>query len=91
MGANNITPFARPSLPWQVPYNGKYYGTVPAGTPVCKESEMIIMTDASGEKTGQFKAYTTTKDRGKANGSQNVGYLETPQPLGAGCYVLCAL
>lgn len=91
MGANNITPFARPSLPWQVPYNGKYYGTVPAGTPVCKESEMIIMTDASGEKTGQFKAYTTTKDRGKANGSQNVGYLETPQPLGAGCYVLCEI
>ena len=32
MGAADITPVARPSLPWQVPYNGKYYGTVPAGT-----------------------------------------------------------
>ena len=91
MGAEDITPLARPSLPWQVPYNGKYYGTVSAGTPICKESEMIIMTDATGEKTGQFKSYTTTKDRGKANGSQNVGYLETPQPLGAGCYVLCEI
>ena len=49
------------------------------------------MTDASGEKTGQFKAYTTTKDRGKANGVQNVGYLETPRPLGAGRYVLCEI
>lgn len=91
MGADRITPFARPSLPWQVPYNGKYYGTVPAGTPICRESEQIIMVDQTGEKTGQFRAFTTTKDRGIENGSQNVGYLETPEPLGAGCYVLCEI
>lgn len=41
MGAADITPVARPSLPWQVPYNGKYYGTVPAGTPICQEKEQI--------------------------------------------------
>ncbi len=90
MGAADITPVARPSLPWQVPYNGKYYGTVPAGTPICQEKEQIIMMDEAGEKTGQFQAFTTTKDRGE-EGSQNVGYLETPQPLGAGCYVLCEI
>lgn len=91
MGASGITPLARPSLPWQVPYNGKYYGTVPAGTPICREKEVVMMTDEAGEKTGQFRAFTTTGDRGAENGSQNVGYLETPQPLGAGCYVLCEI
>lgn len=89
MGAADITPVARPSLPWQVPYNGKYYGTAPAGTPICRESGQVVMADESGRKTGRFQAYTTTKDR--ESGSQNAGYLETPQPLGAGCYVLCEL
>lgn len=93
MGATDITPLARPSLPWQIPYMGKYYGTVVAGTPICLESEQVIMSDEAGEKTGRFRAYTTTKDRGGEGGglkgSQNTGYLEAPQPLGAGCYVLC--
>lgn len=95
MGAASITPMARPSLPWQLPYLGKYYGTVNAGTPICRENEQVVMTDETGGKTGRFRAYTTTNDLagtgGGPDGSQNVGYIKTPGPLGAGCYVLCEI
>lgn len=96
MGARDITPTARPSLPWQIPYKGKYYGTVSAGTPICRENEQILMQDENGEKTGTFRAYTTTNDirmtgQDIAFADQNTGYLETPQPLGAGCYVLAEI
>ena len=73
-------------------------GTVPAGTPVCKESEQILMTDHLGHQTGEFRSYTTKADLWMKSddgtgtlepASQNVGYVETPQPLGAGVYVLC--
>ena len=75
-------------------------GTVLAGTPVCKESEQVILTDQEGRRTGQFKVFTTTRDGLQAQEEnpvsvsyqdQNVGYLMTPQPLGAGTYVLCEL
>lgn len=91
MGAEHITPVARPSLSWKVPYAGNYYGTIPAGTPICREKEQVVMIDETGGKTGQFRAFTTTKDQKNGQGSQNTGYLETPQPLGAGCYVLCEI
>ncbi|WP_349944904.1 SpaA isopeptide-forming pilin-related protein [Lacrimispora sp. BS-2] len=73
-------------------------GTVPAGTPICKESEQVILTDQEGRRTGQFEAFTTIRDglqaqeddpAGVSYQDQNVGYLTTPQPLGAGTYVLC--
>lgn len=73
-------------------------GTVPAGTPVCKESEQVILTDQEGRRTGRFEAFTTTRDGLQAKEEdltetsyqdQNTGYLITPQPLGAGTYVLC--
>ena len=78
----------------------EWKGTVPAGTPICKESEQVILTDYKGRRTGQFEAFTTTRDGLMAkeedktvteNQDQNAGYLITPQPLGAGTYVLCEI
>lgn len=75
-------------------------GTVQAGTPICKESEQVILTDQEGRRTGQFEAFTTTRDDLQAKEEdltkttyqdQNTGYLITPQPLGAGTYVLCEI
>ncbi|WP_185967514.1 SpaA isopeptide-forming pilin-related protein [Clostridium sp. HBUAS56010] len=75
----------------------QWKGTVPAGTLICKEQEQIILTDLEGRKTGQFEAFTTTRDGSQAkeenvtktsDQDQNTGYLVTPQPLGAGTYVL---
>ena len=94
MGAENITPAARAALPWEIPYNGIYFGIAPAGTPICREQEQVVLTDAYGNKTGQFEAFTTVRDGELGEGvtgGQTVGYLETPQPLGAGCYVLCEI
>lgn len=77
-----------------------YSGIVPAGTPVCKESEQILLKDRKGRKTGDFRSFTTTRDGpvkvqdsniGLYDADQNTGYLETPQPLGAGVYVLCEI
>ena len=97
MGAQNI---ALEENSWK--------GTVPAGTPICKESEQVILTDQEGRRTGQYEAFTTTRDglmpdeAGHAEAKkedltetsyqdQNTGYLITPQPLGAGTYVLCEI
>ncbi len=94
MGAENITPAARAALPWEIPYNGIYFGIAPAGTPICREQEQVVLTDAYGNQTGQFEAFTTVRDGELGEGvtgGQTVGYLETPQPLGAGCYVLCEI
>ena len=101
MGASNITPFSRNALTGSFAGAGELYsGLVPAGTPICKEAEQIIMTDEKGNKTGEFRSFTTTRDgRMKdkdtnsrlVNADQNTGYLETPQPLGAGVYVLCEI
>ncbi|MFT4104987.1 MAG: SpaA isopeptide-forming pilin-related protein [Lacrimispora sp.] len=72
-------------------------GVVPEGTPVCKESEQVILMDQEGRRTGQFEAFTTARDNLQAreealantsDQDQNTGYLITPQPLGAGTYVL---
>jgi hypothetical protein len=87
MGARNIT---QEGTAWK--------GTIPAGTPICRESEQVILTDQEGRRTGQFEVFTTTRDGLQAQEEnpaslsyqdQNVGYLTTPQPLGAGTYVLC--
>lgn len=100
MGAENITPTARLSYLWDPPYKGKYYGTVGAGTPICREEEQVILTDDRGKKTGRFRAFSATADVAMADpengeaeiyGDQNTGYLETPEPLGAGCYVLAEI
>ncbi len=86
MGARNINPAGE-----------IFSGVVPAGTPVCKESEQVILTDQQGRRTGAFEAFTTIRDALQAREDdlpntslqdQNTGYLITPQPLGAGTYVL---
>ena len=76
-----------------------YSGTVPTGTPVCVESEQIILYDDTGAKTGNMTVYTTTndvnmvseEDESKVYHDQNTGYFVTPQPIGAGVYVLAEL
>ncbi len=77
-----------------------YSGLVPAGSPVCEEGEQVILSYEEGRRTGQFEAFTTTRDGAQAREEdltntsyqdQNTGYLLTPQPLGAGTYVLCEI
>jgi len=103
MGATGINPIARRST-WIDRLTGKVYGpgnlytgTVPAGTPICDERDQIILGDAFGNQAVAFKSYSTAvdglmKDEGDNSTlqyqNQNVGYLETPQPLGAGTYVI---
>ena len=92
MNARNIEPVMRGS----VGLDELYTGIVAAGTPVCVEDEQIVMEDYLGKKTGKFKVYSTLgdlntmneEDNNKSYKDQNVGYLITPQPLGAGVYVL---
>lgn len=75
-------------------------GWVKKGTPVCVESEKIILTDETGGRTGQMTVYTTLNDilaagdeepADKIYANQNTGYFTTPQPIGAGVYVLAEL
>ena len=77
-----------------------YSGLVPAGSPVCEEGEQVVLSDEQGRRTGKFEAFTTTRDGVQAREGdltstsyqdQNTGYLITPQPLGAGTYVLCEI
>lgn len=103
MGATDIRPMARRLSFWDR-LTGKefgpgnlYTGIVPAGTPVCEESERIVLGDSFGNQTVAFKSYSTVLDGYMKNEATNayrswqlqtVGYLETPQPLGAGAYVI---
>lgn len=75
-----------------------YTGLVAAGTPVCEEGERIVLGDGNGLRTVAMKSYSTVLDglmreetgtQKLAYQFQTVGYLETPQPLGAGVYVIC--
>ena len=100
MGAKKITPVDPKALipskyPWKAPYTGKYTGMIPAETPICSEKEQVVMQDAFGTRTGTFRVYSTLQDLGGSGktlpSNQNTGYLLTPQPLGAGVYVLCEL
>ncbi len=89
MGATQII-----TVPRAFPANGQMCtGVVPAGTPICFEDQQIILTDQEGRRTGEFEAFTTTRDglmaeeenaASTSNQDQNTGYLITPEPLGAG-------
>lgn len=78
-----------------------YSGILKAGTPVCREEDKIVMSDAQGRDVGQFEAFSTIGDISMKDEDadeapnryrrQAAGYLETPQPLGAGVYVLCEI
>lgn len=95
MGADNIKPYTKIFGE----ETNQFSGTVPAGTPVCLESEQIILYDETGAKTGDMTVYTTTNDMNmvdeeneiKSYHDQNTGYFVTPQPIGAGVYVLAEL
>ena len=95
MGADNIKPYTRIFGE----ETNQFSGTVPAGTPVCLENEQIVLYDKIGTKTGDMTVYTTTndiqmigeEDVTKLYKDQNVGYFVTPQPIGAGVYVLAEL
>ncbi|MEX0125450.1 SpaA isopeptide-forming pilin-related protein, partial [Clostridium butyricum] len=96
MGADKINNSGLPDETGQTLWTG----IVPAGTPICEEAKQVILSDQEGRRTGQFEAFTTTRDglqameeeEGKTEyQDQNTGYLTTPQPLGAGTYVLCEI
>ncbi len=101
MGARDIRPVAEEELeasryPWRAPYRGEYTGILPAGTPICREEEAVVMRDERGGRTGITEAFSTLRDLGKDRNpftprSQHTGYLVTPQPLGAGAYVICEM
>lgn len=58
MGAKEIRPFAR-----KAPGAGElFYGTVPAGTPVCHEEDLVSFTDRDGLQTGTLLAIPTIRD-----------------------------
>lgn len=103
MGAESITPFARTFLERiadaftsntvgeSLGAGALYSGTVPAGTPICEESSVVLFSDQTGKTVGEFGALSTDYD-GEAEGIlQTTGYLETPEPVEAGVYVLAEL
>ncbi len=79
---------------------GQYQGTVAAGTPVCFEEDMVTLGDRYGHEVGEFEAFSTKVDVAAKDEmtdvqttpanyiEQDAGYIEFPQPLGAGVYVL---
>lgn len=104
MGAKDLNPRARGIVDPDLAEGALWYGTVPAGTPVCRESEQIVLKDTAGNQTGEFYAFSTMRDgkmkaepnlhlepRGLITADQNTGYLKLPQPLGAGVYVLAEI
>lgn len=111
MGAVDLYTRAREIPDPDLAKDALWYGTVSAGTPVCRESEQIVLRDETGNKTGKFRAFTTMRDGrmrpepdgkvpypgkavptpGETAADQNTGYLELPQPLGAGVYVLAEI
>lgn len=84
MGAENITPFARS-------VGNKYFGLVPAGTPICKEEDVILFYDSDGQRGGIMQGLETVADLEQPDILQTTGYLETPEPVDAGVYVLAEL
>lgn len=75
-----------------------FSGTVKAGTPICSEADKIVLSDEQGQDIGQFEAFSTVNDVSMKNEDTNAapneyryqttGFFKTPQPLGAGVYVL---
>ncbi|MFR5245435.1 MAG: hypothetical protein ACLTFJ_11550 [Clostridium sp.] len=84
MGAKEIRTFARKAAG----AGELFYGTVPAGTPICQESDLVSFTDKNGLQTGTLMAIPTIRDIEEKGILQAVGYAKTPNPLPAGGYVL---
>ncbi len=67
------------------------------GSQDCVDGVRIFQTDTEGARKGVFHSYTTSRDGFLESagqdfmggyGQQNAGWLETPEPLEAGVYVL---
>lgn len=58
MGAKEIRTFARKAAG----AGELFYGTVPAGTPICQESDLVSFTDKNGLQTGTLMAIPTIRD-----------------------------
>ncbi len=104
MGAKNIRPMARKMTLLdrllgknQGPGN-LYTGVVAAGTPICEESGKVIQKGEKDLEDPVLVSYSTVREglmqeeihgHTRTRQRQTVGYLETPQPLEAGAYVIC--
>lgn len=55
------------------------------------EEDCIIFRDQSGVRTGDFLALSSVYDGDEGEPLQITGYVETPEPLTAGVYVLAEL
>lgn len=62
MGAKDMHTLARGIPDPDIAKGALWYGTVPEGTPVCREVEQIVLQDENGNKTGEFRAFTTMRD-----------------------------
>lgn len=102
IGAAGITPVAKgnSAVDLMAGYDELCSGLVKKGTPICVESERIMLMDELGARTGQMTVYTTLNDvlvageedpADKVYANQNTGYFTTPQPIGAGVYVLAEI
>ncbi len=85
MGATHISTFARLGNSLKPGIGLMYTGIVSAGTPICLEENGIVFADGIGLQQGTFSSISTLKDTQQL---QNVGYVETPEPIEAGVYVL---
>ncbi len=91
MGAKNITSFARIGQEFPLGVGTKYTGTVSKGTPICYEENVVIFRDHQGVRKGTFSTISTEVDLDNPEVLQTAGYLETPEPVEAGVYVLAEL
>lgn len=98
MRASEITPFGRTMDLQYLELDGDktgvgvlYTGRVAAGTPICKEEDVIVFGDSEGLQRGNFAALSTVKDCTTLQILQTTGYFETPEKVNAGVYVLAEL
>ncbi len=91
MGARDITSFARIGQADHINVGMLYTGTVSAGTPICSEEDTVTFSDTEGVQIGRFLGLSTIRDIEQAGVLQTAGYLETPEPVEAGVYVLAEL
>lgn len=91
MGAKNITSFTRVGEFSSLGAGVLYTGTVSKGTPICREENCIVFRDDQGERRGSFSVVSTEVDLDNPEVLQTTGYLETPEPIEAGVYVLAEI
>ena len=91
MGAKNVTSFARIDQKKSLGIGIMYTGMVSKGTPICHEENVVIFYDDQGNQKGSFSSISTEADLENPEIMQVVGYVETPDPIEVGVYVLAEL